>query len=89
MKCRELAEFLMDYVSGELPQESRTHFEFHLSKCKNCHEYLVQYEVTIKAGKIACDEMSDERRSPTTVRRDWRALRSGLLTECSGLLRRG
>jgi anti-sigma factor RsiW len=60
MKCRELAEFLSDYVSGELPVESREHFEFHLSKCKNCHEYLVQYEVTIKAGKIACDEMSDE-----------------------------
>jgi anti-sigma factor RsiW len=60
MKCRELAEFLMDYVSGELPPESRSHFEFHLSKCKNCHEYLVQYEVTIKAGKMACGEMSDE-----------------------------
>ena len=60
MKCRELAEFLNDYVSGELPEENRAHFEFHLSKCKNCHEYLVQYEVTIKAGKIACDEMSDE-----------------------------
>ena len=57
MKCRELAEFLSDYVNGELPVESRTHFEFHLSKCTNCHEYLVQYEVTIKAGKIACDEM--------------------------------
>lgn len=60
MKCKELAEFLNDYVSGELPEESRTHFEFHLSKCKNCHEYMVQYEVVIKAGKIACDEMSDE-----------------------------
>ena len=60
MKCRELAEFLNDYVSGELAVESRTHFEFHLSKCKNCHEYLVQYEVTIRAGRIACDEMSDE-----------------------------
>ena len=60
MKCRELAEFLMDYVSGELPQESRTHFEFHLSKCKNCLVYLVQFEVSLKAGKIACDEMSDE-----------------------------
>ena len=60
MKCRELADFLMDYVSGELPVESREHFEFHLSKCKNCHEYLIQYEVTIKAGKIACDELSDE-----------------------------
>ena len=60
MKCRELAEFLSDYVNGELAEESRVHFEFHLSKCTNCHEYLVQYEVTIKAGKIACDEMSDE-----------------------------
>jgi anti-sigma factor RsiW len=60
MKCRELAEFLMEYVSGDLPDESRTHFEFHLTRCKNCHEYLVQYEMTIKAGKIACDEMSDE-----------------------------
>jgi anti-sigma factor RsiW len=60
MKCRELAEFLNDYVSGELPEESRTHFEFHLSKCRNCHEYLIQYEVTIKAGKMACGEMSDE-----------------------------
>jgi anti-sigma factor RsiW len=60
MKCRELAEFLMDYVSGELPAESRTHFEFHLSKCKNCHAYLIEYEVTIKAGKIACDDVSDE-----------------------------
>jgi anti-sigma factor RsiW len=60
MKCRELAEFLNDYVSGELPAENRAHFEFHLSKCTNCHEYLVQYEVTIKAGKIACDDMSDE-----------------------------
>jgi anti-sigma factor RsiW len=63
MKCRELAEFLYDYVSGELPQDSRAHFEFHLSKCKNCHEYLVQYQLTIKAGKIACDEMSDELRA--------------------------
>jgi len=60
MKCRELAAFLMDYVSGELPQESRAHFEFHLSKCKNCHEYLAQYEMTVKAGKIACGEFSDE-----------------------------
>jgi hypothetical protein len=60
MKCRELAEFLNDYVSGELSQESRVHFEFHVSKCKNCHEYLVQYELTIKAGKMACGEMSDE-----------------------------
>lgn len=60
MKCRELAEFLYDYVSGELPVEHRTHFEFHLSKCGNCHEYLVQYQMTIEAGRIACGDKSDE-----------------------------
>ena len=60
MKCRELADFLMDYVSGELPEESRAHFELHLTRCRNCHEYLAQYENTVKAGKIACGEASDE-----------------------------
>ena len=60
MKCRELAEFLSDYVNGELPDESRSHFEFHLNRCTNCRAYLVQYEVTIKAGQIACDEVNDE-----------------------------
>ncbi len=60
MKCRELAEFLYEYCSGDLAVERREHFEFHLTKCKNCHEYLVQYEMTIKVGKIACGEASDE-----------------------------
>ena len=60
MKCRELADFLMDYVCGELPEENRSHFELHLTRCRNCREYLVQYEGCVKAGRIACGEMSDE-----------------------------
>jgi len=60
MKCRELADFLMDYVSGELPEENRAHFELHLDRCRNCREYLVQYEGCVKAGRIACGETSDE-----------------------------
>jgi len=56
MKCRELAEFLMDYVGGELPEDVRVQFEVHLSRCHNCHEYLEQYQATITAGKIACEE---------------------------------
>jgi anti-sigma factor RsiW len=60
VKCRELAEFLFEYVSGELAVERREHFELHLGRCRNCHEYLVQYEMTIKAGKVACGELSDE-----------------------------
>lgn len=60
MKCRELAEFLLDYVSGELPEENRAHFELHLTRCRNCREYLVQYEGCVKAGRIACGATSDE-----------------------------
>lgn len=60
MRCRELAEFLMDYVSGELPAENRKHFELHLTRCHNCREYLVQCEGCVKAGRMACDEQSDE-----------------------------
>lgn len=56
MKCRELAEFLMDYVGNELPVEVREQFEVHLSRCHNCHEYMEQYQATITAGKIACKE---------------------------------
>ncbi len=32
MRCRELAEFLMDYVSSELPAENREYFELHLTR---------------------------------------------------------
>jgi anti-sigma factor RsiW len=59
MKCRELAAFLMDYVSRELPEDTREVFEAHLSRCPNCREYLRQYEATIRAGQVACaDEQS-------------------------------
>lgn len=58
MNCRELAEFLMDYVSNELPAEARDPFEVHLSRCPNCLEYVRQYRVTIVAERRAfnCDE---------------------------------
>jgi predicted anti-sigma-YlaC factor YlaD len=59
MNCRELSDFLMDYYNGDLPEESRVQFEMHLSKCGNCETYFVQYQLTIKAGKMACDETSD------------------------------
>jgi anti-sigma factor RsiW len=68
MKCRELAEFLIDYVSGELPEDTRVTFELHLTRCRNCHAYLIQYQAIVKAGKLACDEHSDE--LPTNVPED-------------------
>ena len=33
MTCREFADFMMDYLSGELSSESRAAFDYHLSLC--------------------------------------------------------
>ena len=63
MNCRECAEFLMQYVAGELPQETHESFMRHLAKCRNCDVYLQQYRETILAGKIACAK-EDETRVP-------------------------
>jgi anti-sigma factor RsiW len=54
--CREFAEFMMDYLSGELSSEPRAQFEHHLSLCPNCRKYLTSYEETVKLGKRAFDD---------------------------------
>jgi anti-sigma factor RsiW len=51
--CRELADFMADYVSGELPAGVREAFDGHLALCPNCRTYLANYEDTIKLGKAA------------------------------------
>ena len=56
MTCREFADFIMDYLSGELSSESRAEFEYHLSLCSNCRLYLTSYEETVKLGKRAFDD---------------------------------
>ena len=50
MTCREVAEFLVDYVASELRPDVKEPFERHLSNCPNCREFLKQYRETIAAG---------------------------------------
>lgn len=56
MTCREFADFMNDYLSGELPADGRAQFEQHLSLCANCRKYLTSYEETVKLGKAAFDD---------------------------------
>ena len=53
MTCREVADFLADYVSGALAADVRTQFDRHLSVCPNCRAYLVTYRATIELGRRA------------------------------------
>jgi anti-sigma factor RsiW len=53
MTCREMTEFLADYVAGDLSPDILRTFEAHISGCGDCHVFLSQYRTTIRAGAIA------------------------------------
>lgn len=53
MTCREVTEFLMEYVSAELPLDQRMAFEEHVKRCPECIAYLRSYEETVRLGKAA------------------------------------
>jgi anti-sigma factor RsiW len=56
MTCRELADFIMAYLDGELPPRERAAFEHHLSLCPNCVHYLASYKATIQLERQAFEE---------------------------------
>ena len=47
MTCRELTDFLDDYVTGDLAAEVRGRFEAHLKECRDCLAYLRGYRETV------------------------------------------
>jgi anti-sigma factor RsiW len=54
LTCREFVDFLLGYVSGELPAGQRAVFEEHLCECPDCTTYLRTYRQTVDIEKIAC-----------------------------------
>jgi anti-sigma factor RsiW len=46
--CRQLVELLVDFVSGELPEEHRQVLDKHLKLCPPCVNYLETYHLTIQ-----------------------------------------
>lgn len=59
MTCREILDFLMAYLDGELPAEEAQSFERHLGACPACVEYLNTYRETVRLEKEACAETGD------------------------------
>lgn len=59
MTCRELVDFLMDYLANELPESEAREFEEHLRACPSCLSYLESYRITVQLSKRLC-EFDDE-----------------------------
>lgn len=53
MTCRELVDFLMAYLDGELPAAQREAFERHLSVCPSCVNYMATYKEAVRLGRQA------------------------------------
>jgi anti-sigma factor RsiW len=63
LTCRQLIEFLDDYVDGTLPQHARETFESHLGSCEECCDFLRSYRETIRLTReCCCDQAESERR---------------------------
>ena len=56
MTCRDAAEFLVDYIDGDLPPLVHRQFEEHLMECPDCVAYLRAYRDTIRLTAAAGDE---------------------------------
>lgn len=57
--CRELVDFLMDYLNGALDPAQRATFEEHLAACPWCVAYMNTYQEAIQLGKQALAPSAD------------------------------
>lgn len=53
MTCRELIEFLNDYLSDDLGADERRRFDAHLEECADCVAYLDGYQRTVGLAQDA------------------------------------
>lgn len=64
MNCRELIDFLSDYIEGELPENVKMCFDMHLEMCPPCVEYLKTYQATIQIAKSCCCDSPAKKMEP-------------------------
>ncbi len=56
MTCREVTDYLMAYLEGELPAAERRAFEAHLAGCEPCSLYLASYRAAVRLGARAFED---------------------------------
>jgi len=74
MTCRDLTDFLADYVADELPVATRETFEGHLARCPNCRVFVAQYRHTIVLERLALSSDADPELPEDLVRAIMKAL---------------
>jgi anti-sigma factor RsiW len=72
--CQQVVELVTDYLEGALPPGEHRRFEFHLTGCPHCTEYLAQIRETIRlAGRVTPGDLTPQMRTDLTdLFRRWR-----------------
>lgn len=65
MPCNELIDFLADYLDGKLDLSTRAEFEYHLTLCPPCVDYLKTYQDTIRLTRESSAESEAGETAPT------------------------
>lgn len=60
MTCRELIDFLAEYLDDALPARQRIVFETHLLVCPACRDYLKTYKQSIYLARNSLRERKGE-----------------------------
>lgn len=60
LTCRQVVDFIMAYLEGELDADARREFERHLHVCPSCVNYLASYRRTVELGKVAMADSEDD-----------------------------
>lgn len=64
LTCKQLVEFLAEYLDGEMDESMRAQFEQHVDMCPPCKDYLKTYRETLRMCRSTCN---DEQKKPGPV----------------------
>jgi anti-sigma factor RsiW len=54
LTCKQLDDFLVDFLDGTLPFRQRLTMQMHLGLCAECRQYVAEYRRAIELGRKAC-----------------------------------
>ena len=60
ISCREFEDFVLAYLEDELTSTQRIIFEMHLKLCRECREYLIAYQSSLKATKKISQDQKEK-----------------------------
>lgn len=64
LTCREMTDFLADYLDGRLPPDEAAAFARHLRVCPNCVRFLENYRRVTEWTRTAFLPAADEPAAP-------------------------